>query len=310
MKTNHNPLLKETGRHARGYFPANYYMMVVKDLEQVLPTHWHEEWEFFFVVSGRMILHLNDIKIPMEEGDVVFIPSGYVHAGFAVDKGPCSYNALVFHSNLLAAPEYDVVFQRYIAVMLDGQMELPQKLSREIPWQSEVIDNIHRAYELLQRQPSAYELRIKACIFTIFADIYTYSSPNNQSAISSESLNYRAERMRSIYDYIHSNCSGKLTVQTLSKVVSMSPGYLCRFFKDMTGRTITEYINHYRLSQAALLMMSTDKKLLEVALDAGFNNLSYFVNQFKRYMGVTPSEFKKAQMEQQEGKGEAEASGN
>lgn len=64
----------------------------------------------------------------------------------------------------------------------------------------------------------------------------------------------------------------------------------------MTGRTITEYINHYRVAQAALIIESTDKKLLEVAMDAGFNNLSYFVNQFKRDMGVTLSEFKKEQL--------------
>jgi AraC-like DNA-binding protein/quercetin dioxygenase-like cupin family protein len=296
MKTVHNPQLKENERHARGYFPANYYMMVVKNLEQILPTHWHDEWEFYFVVSGSAVFHVNDEVIPMQAGEMAFDPSGSVHCAYAVDRGPCSYNALVFHTNRLAAPEYDVVFQRYIAPMLERKVDMPIKLSPEVPWQAEAISNVYRAYDLLQRQPAAYELRIKACIFTVFADIYAHCAPNN-SIVSSESLNYRAERMRSIYDYIHNNCSGRLTVQTLSKVVNMSPGYLCRFFKDMTGRTITEYINHYRVSQAALLIESTDKKLLEVALDAGFNNLSYFVNQFKRYMGATPSEFKRAQME-------------
>jgi AraC-like DNA-binding protein len=295
MKTVHNPLLKEDSRHARGYFPANYYMMVVKDLDQILPTHWHDEWEFFFVVSGRTIFQMNDMKIPMEAGDVAFVPSGAVHAAFAVDRGPCSYNALVFHSNLLTAPEYDVAFQRYIAPMLEGRLELPVKLDPDVPWQAEVIDRVHIAYEHLQRMPPANELRVKACIFTIFADIYANCASLVRAQTSQEGLDYRAERMRSIYDYIHGNCNAKLTVQTLSKVVSMSPGYLCRFFKDMTGRTITEYINHYRVSQAALMIESTDKKLLEVAMDAGFNNLSYFVNQFKRYMGATPSEFKREQ---------------
>jgi AraC-like DNA-binding protein len=296
MKTIHNPMLKEDSRHARGYFPANYYMMVVKDLDQILPTHWHDEWEFFFIVSGRTVFHVNDAVIPMETGDVAFVPSGAVHKAFAVDRGPCSYNALVFHSNLLAAPEYDVAYQRYISPMLEGSLELPIKLDPVVPWQAGVIDNVLQAYDHLQRQPAAYELRVKACIFTIFADIIANCACDGRAAATTEGLDYRAERMKSIYDYIHSNCSAKLTVQTLSKVVNMSPGYLCRFFKDMTGRTITEYINHYRVSQAALLIESTDKKLLEVALDAGFNNLSYFVNQFKRYMGATPSEFKKEQL--------------
>lgn len=305
MKTNHNPLLKEDSRHARGYFPANYYMMVVKDLDQILPTHWHDEWEFFFVVSGRTVFRVNDASIPMEAGDVAFVPSGAVHAAFAVDRGPCSYDALVFHTNLLTAPEYDVAYQRCIAPILEGLFDLPLKLDPEVPWQAEIIDNVYMAYDHLQRQPAAYELRVKACIFTIFADIYANCAPSARASATPEGLDYRAERMKSIYDYIHGNCSAKLTVQTLAKVVNMSPGYLCRFFKDMTGTTITEYINHYRVSQAALLIESTDKKFLEVALDAGFNNLSYFVNQFKRYMGATPSEFKKEQLRYYEKKREA-----
>jgi AraC-like DNA-binding protein len=308
MKTVHNPLLKEDSRHAQGYFPANFYMMVVKDLDQILPTHWHDEWEFFFVVSGRAVFLLNDEKIPLETGDMAFVPAGQVHAAYAVNREPCSYDALVFHSNLLAAPEYDVAFRRYVAPMLEGRVELPQKLSSGVPWQAEIMGNVYRAYELLQNQPTAYELRIKALVLTIFADICAHSVPSGRAA-APEGLNYRAERMRSIYDHIHQNCSGKLSVQALSKVVSMSPGYLCRFFKEMTGRTITEYINHYRVSQAALLIESTDKKLLEVAMDVGFNNLSYFVSQFKRYMGVTPSEFKRAQAQYYREKAGAKASG-
>lgn len=295
MKTVHNPLLKENSHHSQGYFPANYYMMVVKGLEQILPTHWHEEWEFFFVVSGRAVFLLNDERIPLETGEMVFVPASQVHAAFAVDKEPCSYNALVFHSSLLAAPEFDIVFQRYITPLLEGQVELPKKLSAQVPWQAEIIDNVYKAYGYLQGQPTAYELKIKASIFAAFAEIYAHSSASGQRAGASDQLNYRAERIREIYGYIHENCQGNLTVQKLSKVVNMSPGYLCRFFKEMTGQTLTEYINHYRVSQAALMIGSTNKKLLEIALDVGFNNVSYFITQFKRYMEVTPSEFKKVQ---------------
>ncbi len=295
MRSPHNPLLKEDSHHSLGPFPANYYMMVVRDLHQILPTHWHDEWEFFFVVSGRCVLALNNERISMETGDMALVPAGQVHAAFAVDGGPCSYNALVFHSRLLEGPEGDVVTQRYIAPMGEGQMEMPVKLSRGIAWQAAVMDNVLQAYDLLQKQPAAYELRIKACLFAVFAEICANCPLKGQAIVTMECVDYRAERMSRIFDYIHSNSNSKLTVQTLAKVASMSPGYLCRFFKDMTGRTITEYINHYRVAQAAIIIESTDKKLLEIAMDTGFNNLSYFVNQFKRSYGVTPSEFKKTQ---------------
>ena len=295
MKTVHNPLLKEASHHSVGSFPANYYMMMVRDMHQILPTHWHDEWEFFFVASGRCVLALNNARFTMETGDMALVPAGQVHAAFAVDRGPCNYNALVFHSRLLEGPDYDVISQQYITPMSEGLMDLPVKLSRATPWQASVMDNVLMAYELLQKQPAAFELRIKACIFSAFAEICANCPQKGQVLVSPEYLDYRADRMNSIYHFIHSNCRSKLTVQTLARVANMSPGYLCRFFKDMTGRTITEYINHYRVSQAAIMIESTDKKLLEIALDTGFNNLSYFVNQFKRCFGVTPSEFKKTQ---------------
>lgn len=296
MKTVHSPLLKEDSRHARGYFPANYYMMVVRDLDQILPTHWHDEWEFFFVVSGNCVFMLNEERIPMETGDVALVPAGAVHAAFAVERGACSYNALVFHSNLLAGPEYDVAYSSYVEPMLEGRVALPTKLDPNVLWQADIIGNVYQAYDILQRMPPAYELSTKACVLSIFASLYTNCAELVSAETMPDLLDYRAERMRSLYDYIHDHCSARLTVQTLAKVVNTSPGYLCRCFKDMTGRTITEYINHYRVSQAALLIESTDKKLLEVAMDVGFNNLSYFVNQFKRYMGATPSEYRKERL--------------
>lgn len=295
MKTVHNPLLKEDRRHSQGYFPANYYMMVVHDMEQILPTHWHDEWEFFFVVHGQCVFHLNEERTPLASGDMLLVPAGAVHAAFAVDSGACHYDALVFHSSLLAAPEYDVAYQRYVVPMVEGRIRLPVKLSPSEPWHWQIIGQIHRCVDLLQRMPPAYELQIKAIIYGIFAELYVNCAKLGRIQSHAPEMDYRVERMRSIYDHIHGNSKTKMTVQSLAKVANMSPSYLCRFFKEMTGQTITEYINHYRVAQAALMVESTDKKMLDIAMEAGFHNLSYFVNQFKRHMGVTPSEFRKEQ---------------
>ena len=146
----------------------------------------------------------------------------------------------------------------------------------------------------MESQTPTYELQVKSLLFMLFAHLTNHCSQYVDPKEQLRSIHYRESRIKSICDYIHQNYNKKLSIESISKVVSLSPIYLCRFFKEITGQTITEYINHFRLAQAAALIKTTDKKLLDVALETGFNNLSYFSNQFKRYMGVTPSEFKEA----------------
>ena len=108
----------------------NCYLFDVQNKEQILHTHWHTEWEFFYVANGRIMFQLNDENFVLEAGEVAFIPPEQIHAGFAIDHASCNFEALVFHSNLLAGPEFDVVFQRYISPILDGNVNLPKNLRR------------------------------------------------------------------------------------------------------------------------------------------------------------------------------------
>ena len=73
----------------------------------------------------------------------------------------------------------------------------------------------------------------------------------------------------------------------------MSPKYFCRFFQDMMGQTLVEYVNKYRVERACLLLNSGEKSITEVAFESGFDSLSYFIKIFKRYKGETPGQYRK-----------------
>ena len=63
-------------------------------------------------------------------------------------------------------------------------------------------------------------------------------------------------------------------------------------FKRATGMPFVQYLKHYRLEKAAALLRETDRTILEIAMETGFDNLSYFTRSFKEKYGISPGKFR------------------
>lgn len=91
--------------------------------------------------------------------------------------------------------------------------------------------------------------------------------------------------------YIHENIKEKLTLNDISKKFGYSTQYFCTKFHNFTGKSFTEYVRHYRLSLAALDILS-GKKSTDVAFDYGFDTLGGFNKAFLAEFGCLPREYK------------------
>ena len=85
----------------------------------------------------------------------------------------------------------------------------------------------------------------------------------------------------------------KKGLQLESEHVGLSSSYLCRIFKEETGLSMNAYITNLRMSKAGELLNDTNSYIKEVAISVGFEDQLYFSRLFKRYYGVTPSEYRK-----------------
>ena len=72
----------------------------------------------------------------------------------------------------------------------------------------------------------------------------------------------------------------------------MHPSYLCRAFKHYTGRTIMDYLNLRRIQSAMIQLRSTQDKIIQIALECGFNDLAYFNRRFRAVTSMTPTEYR------------------
>lgn len=80
-------------------------------------------------------------------------------------------------------------------------------------------------------------------------------------------------------------------VEELARNVGLSSSRLSHLFKENTGESIVEAFNRMRIKQASLLLAHTNRNATEAAHDVGFQNYNHFTRQFRKYVGMTPSEF-------------------
>ncbi|MBO6129158.1 MAG: helix-turn-helix transcriptional regulator [Pseudobutyrivibrio sp.] len=78
----------------------------------------------------------------------------------------------------------------------------------------------------------------------------------------------------------------------MAKLIGFSESHFMRFFKEAFGVSFVTYLNDYRLSMAARMLLSTEESVLEISQQVGFENLSHFNRQFKRKYGKTPREYR------------------
>lgn len=111
--------------------------------------------------------------------------------------------------------------------------------------------------------------------------------------VTKYSSNYINPLLRKIIAYINYNYFNELTVSGISDHFGITSNYLYCLFKKEMGVSAIEFINKTRINEASKLMRETDMQIQSIAENVGLNDTSYFARLFKRYMGITPSRYKK-----------------
>jgi two-component system, response regulator YesN len=105
----------------------------------------------------------------------------------------------------------------------------------------------------------------------------------------------RSSIIQSILDYIHDHYSEELSLKTLSQRFHINSIYLGQLFQKELGIVFSEYINHFRIEKAKELLKNTHQKAGKIGKCVGYSDTTYFYKQFKKSVGVTPTEWRSMQ---------------
>lgn len=138
-----------------------------------------------------------------------------------------------------------------------------------------------------------WQLSLKASLLKIISLFVEEDKLVNELKYLDIKKQYKIDIIKKLLNYIHSNYQNKIYVDDLSKIANMNKEYLSRFFKSFIGKTPIEYLNNYRIERACVLIKNTDSSILDISMNVGFDNFSYFIKQFKKRKKCTPLQYRK-----------------
>ncbi|SFL75724.1 AraC-like ligand binding domain-containing protein [Paenibacillus sp. 1_12] len=284
--------LKENRIHGHPKYPVSVYKLHYEAGEPILDCHWHEELEFLIVTSGKAYFQVGAEMMEVSAGQALFIQSGEIHAGYPIEGNACSFDAFVFHSDFVTSSTYDSVQEKFIAPLLRRQYALPIHLKGELDWEKTVLALLLEMIRSNVESAPLHELTTKAQLYLIVAELFSHAaerSPYTEAYTHRE----KTERLKSVLHYIHEHYQEPIRLKELAVQANMSEGHFCRFFREMMRTSPIDYVNRFRTRQAAMKLEQSDHQIAAIALDTGFDNISYFVRVFKQHTGYTPSHYRK-----------------
>lgn len=140
-------------------------------------------------------------------------------------------------------------------------------------------------YYLIKIENLNHPQTLTAAFCQMVAD-YTQRVADFRYALTHSPLSLKVSKL--VISYIYE----KITPTMLSEMLDMDVSYLCRRFKNDTGKTITTYVNEVKIAEAKRLLKNTSVSVYDISFKLGFSAQNYFQSVFKKIVGITPTEYR------------------
>ena len=247
-----------------------------------LPVHYHDVFEYAMVLKGEIIYKINDEEILLHEHEAIFVNSDVIHAVRQSGTKAVFYT-IGFSSNLLINDLNNPLFKKYLEPIIYGNCKYLIIKDTEI---LNLMDTIYYDSKNNYNELHFLSLLIKLWSFT-FDKLSRLDLVKNANNIVNE------ERLRALLAYIQSHYQEKISIDGLANLINVSKNTCFRLFKKYLAKSPTEYILDYRINKASSLLLYSDKNIISIALETGFDNASYFGKIFKEKTGLSPLMYRK-----------------
>ena len=228
------------------------------------PAHIHSSLEIIMIDEGEMILTVGKNKLTLEKGECALIFPNQIHE-FKTPKSS-KHTLCIFPTQLVRA--YAKIFENKIPVC--------NKFTLDKFYQEKILT--------LSEKSSTVEL--KGILYSVCAEF-------DKCAEYENNVTDRKNLLFTIFKFVEENYAGQCSLNILAEKTAYNYVYLSKYFSKCTGISYTEYVNRYRINEACYLLKNTSRTMLDIAFECGFDCLRSFNRNFKKIMGITPTEYSK-----------------
>ena len=246
-----------------------------------LQPHSHDFFHLAYVQRGRLIFRADDLDYPLSAGSLILFPPGVVHSVPEDAHNLCIQYEVLFR---IADPELQFLLDTKNVLVLHDASHLENLFS--------YICSHYKSIDPLCI--SCVESFLSTILLSFLAD-KTGSEVGFTGYIDSSGY---SPLIQNVLCHVERNSSGKYDLPSLALSLGFNKNYLCTAFRRETGVTISEYMNYHRIRKILIILQyngcSKDVPIHTLAERFGYVNASYFNRVFKKYTGITPTEFMNA----------------
>jgi len=264
---------------------SSFRFLLTPKLNEVFYWHFHPEIELVYVEAEKGIRHIGDHISTYEGCDLALIGSYIPHLNFdygvkaTVETVVIQFPETYFEAGLARIPELQKV------------VDLMERAKTGIAFTSETKRIAGIRLKKLQYMDRFHQFMELMSIFQFLAVSEEFEDLEVRP-ISSQTILKQQERMHRIHQFVEMNFQKPIDTHQIAEEVNLTLSAFCRYFKKATKLTYTDFVNQYRVQYAKKLLIQ-DKNVTETCFECGFESLSYFNRIFKKFAGVSPSEFKR-----------------
>lgn len=254
------------------------------------PWHFHREIEILYIMEGSGNSFVADHIEAFGPGDLTMMGSNLPHFWRSDPKyhtnsafGKMHYIVIqfpgdLFNDSLFQYPEFHILQELFLRSSQGIRFFKPfaRKVHNQIirMAKSSGFERIVRLLQLLHELAQTDQYRLLA------GELYQ----KNQEHLADV-------RLTKVLHYLTTNYQRRIDLETVSEIAHLHPSAFCRYFREKTGKTLSAYLNDMRISYACKLILEGQLNVSQICFECGFNNISNFNRAFKKYTGLTPTDY-------------------
>lgn len=281
--------LLENCQHGTPAFPFACFYTKSDTADFFVPLHWHKKTEIMQIHTGSCEVTIGNETFSSKPEDIFCINSEELHR-IASNDISLTYSTFIFSVDTLAFAVSDKA-QLLLKPLIEDTLRFPTQITDSAAKQL-LSPLLHRILQAADQKKAGYELLVKAGLLQFTAELLYGGLLLPTDPVSLHASGYQRERLKSILSYLKQHLTEPLTLASMANTFHMSEKYFSRYFRNATGQTFTAYLNTLRMMHACKLLLETDHTVLEIALECGYENVSYFIRLFHTFMHCTPLQYR------------------
>lgn len=278
--------LKENKPHGTKNDPFSTYHIENAGRSFQIPVHWHDELEIIYVKSGCLTVSISGESYIGNAGDVFVVSPGNLHL-MGAQTGIVDYFTFLFPLKYISFRTDDMLNDKLLEPLNSGQLMISPRVRGTAKELCEQLIAIYVAKNNESESKITAQIKTKIILLQFILEMW------KQGFVIENDTSGRNTVEKEMVSYVQQNFTGKISLKEFGEQFHLSEKYISRYFKEHFHIALSQYVTYLRLEHAKQLLQDTDIPITEVAMQSGYQNVSYFIRSFKKAYGVSPLKYKK-----------------